>query len=272
MEDCKPAQTPIASDSDARDEKRADSKLCDRSEYRSIVGSLIYASVISRPDIAYAVSKVGQHMANPTAADMVSVKRILRYLRGTIHYTLVYRKNGSTELVGYSDADWGGDISTRRSTGGYVFLLAGAAISWCSKRQQTVALSSTESEYMALCAAIQEAIYLKALLTDLKYVPIDTSVEMQVDNQSAMRISVNNITSNRTKHIDVRYHFCREKVQGGVVHLKYIPTEFMLADILTKAVGSNILAKLLPTIIGMDSAIMRLKEGVKIHSHNLSAK
>jgi hypothetical protein len=262
MQDCKPVSTPILGSTleqlqAEEQDRKTEENMVNRTHYMSAVGGLIYLSVVSRPDISYAVSKAGQHMADPTMADMIKVKRIFRYLKGTSNYMLKYHKNGNTELMGYSDADWAGDQETRKSTSGYVFLLAGAAISWSSKRQQSVALSSTEAEYMAMSGAIQEAVYLKTLLVDLKYNTNvllhlqNTPLELHVDNQSAMKIAQNNITSNRTKHIDIRYHYCREKVQDGTVKLVYTPTTDMLADILTKAVGTVILKNAVPHIMGM---------------------
>jgi hypothetical protein len=268
MKECKPVSTPVLNPEDTSEAGRdIGAGPCDRAEYMSAVGGLIYLSVVSRPDIALAVSRVGQHMSNPTQVHMVAVKRIFRYLRGTTHYSLVYTREGNTDLQGYSDSDWAGDVATRKSTGGYVFMLGGAAVSWSSKKQQTVALSSTEAEYIALASAIQEAVYLKTLLADLCN-PNDESVLIFVDNQGAIKISKNNITSNRTKHIDIKYHYCREKVQDGTVRLDYIPSEFMLADILTKAVGAVVLGRLVPNITGM--LTMRLREGVERQPHSQS--
>jgi hypothetical protein len=271
MKDCRPVSTPVLNSAEMSDAGRdVGIEPCNKAEYMSAVGGLIYLSVVSRPDIALAVSRVGQHMANPTQADMVAVKRIFRYLRGTSHYSLVYAREGNTDLVGYSDSDWAGDLATRKSTSGYTFLLGGAAVSWSSKKQQTVALSSTEAEYIALTSAIQEAVYLKSLLADLQLVQDAESVLINVDNQGAIKISKNNITSNRTKHIDIKYHYCREKVQDGTVRLEYIPSEHMVADILTKAVGAVVLGRLVPRITGMTSAAgtMRLREGVEAQPHS----
>jgi hypothetical protein len=191
---------------------------------------------------------------------MVKVKRIFRYLRGTTNYSLVYNKAGNAELVGYTDSDWGGDLETRRSTSGHAFLLSGAAISWSSKKQQTVALSSTEAEYVALAGAVQETLYLKSLLADLSYGDGGAPIKIHVDNQSAIKISKNSVLSNRTKHIDIKYHFSRERVDDGTVVLEYIPTEHMLADVLTKAVGSTVLNKLVPKLFGITNILLR--EGV----------
>lgn len=139
------------------------------------------------------------------------------------------------DLVGYCDADFASDLDTRRSTTGYVFVYNGGAISWSSRRQQTVAASTTEAEYMAAAAAIKEALWLKKLLTDLR-IRSDTIV-IRADNQGAIKLLQNPITSMRSKHIDVIYHFARERVARKEVAFVYVRTEHMLADVLTKALS-----------------------------------
>jgi hypothetical protein len=220
----------------------------DREQFQSITGSLIYASVISRPDIAFAVGKISQKMTNPTVQDYTAAKKILRYLKGTMKHGPSYGRTGDRELTGYSDADWAGDTESRRSTTGFVFTLAGAAISWNSKRQPTVALSSTEAEYMAGCAAAQEAIYLKSLLKDLGY--SDKPINIYQDNQGAIAMGRNNMTTKRSKHIDIKYHFIREKVEEGTINLSYLPTTEMVADILTKHATKVALEKARPKLFG----------------------
>ncbi|KAM4577057.1 uncharacterized protein PAE49_006958 [Odontesthes bonariensis] len=135
--------------------------------YQSIVGSLLYAAMATRPDIAQAVSAVSKFNAEPNTAHMTAVKRILRYLKGTTNLALEYQRSESGTLVGFSDADWAGDQDDRRSTTGNVFLLTGGAVSWLSKKQNTVALSTAEAEYVALSQAAQECTWLKRLLSDL---------------------------------------------------------------------------------------------------------
>jgi hypothetical protein len=164
LEECKTAVTPI---SEEKDTTKKNSEPADKEEYMSMVGSLIYLAVVTRPDISYAVGRVGQRMSNPDKDDMIAAKRILRYVRANPVLGPIYVRHGEDILKGYADADWGGDKNTRRSTTGYLFTLAGAAISWCSKRQVTVALSSAEAEYMAVSWAAQEAIHLRGLLEDL---------------------------------------------------------------------------------------------------------
>ena len=142
-----------------------------------MVGSILYAAMCTRPDLSYAVQRLSRRLQEPRAEDLVAAKRVLRYLRGSSKYGITYGgQNGvypsgeklDTELFGYSDSDWGGDVETRRSTTGYVFLVNGGPISWASRLQPTVALSSTEAEYMAVCAAAQEAVYLRNLIGSLQ--------------------------------------------------------------------------------------------------------
>jgi hypothetical protein len=238
MQECKVVNTPVVA---GGSNIEADSKQYEnKTEYMSLVGSLIYLSVISRPDIAYAVSKAGQKMSNPSETDWIAAKRILRYLKGDNKSGPTYSINGSEELLGFVDSDWAGDINSRKSTSGYVFILGGAAISWSSKRQQTVALSSTEAEYMAASSAAQEAIYLRALLKDLGCVQ-ERPTKILQDNQGAIAMAKDVISSRRTKHIDIRYHFIRERIRNGDIHLEYEPTETMLADCLTKPVSKQVM-------------------------------
>jgi hypothetical protein len=139
-------------------------------------------------------------------------------------------------MIGFSDSNWAGDLETRRSTTGYVFKIGGAAVSWQSRLQQTVALSTTEAEYMAACAAVQEAIYLRRLLADLGIEQAGPTVIME-DNQGCCAMSTNPIHHQRAKHIDIRYHFVREQSARGTIKLLWIATEEQQADLLTKALG-----------------------------------
>ena len=145
-------------------------------------------------------------------------------------------------MIGYSDADWGGDADNRHSTTGNLFLMAGGAISWLSKKQAVVALSTSEAEYIALSLATQEAVWLKRLLTELR-VPNQPVVLME-DNQGAIAIAKNPIAHSRTKHIDIRYHYIREALQDGEINLLYCPTDEMTADLLTKLIPKGKFEKL----------------------------
>jgi hypothetical protein len=235
MGDCKPVATPA----DGSVQLVADdgySNLVDRGIYQSMVGSLLYAAVATRPDIAQAVSSVSRFNAAPTEAHLTAVKRVLRYLKGSAGLCLAYRSSssgGDDKAVGYSDADWAGDCDSRRSTTGSVFLAAGAAITWLSQRQKSVALSTTETEYVALCSSTQTAVWLRRLDGDLGKAATDATVVYE-DNQGAIAVAKNPIGHRRTKHIDIKYHYTRERVSDRTIALHYCQTKEMVADIFTK--------------------------------------
>jgi hypothetical protein len=217
--------------------------LCEQdvNTYRAMVGSLIYASISTRPDITHAVNMISRHMNAPMNVNMIMAKRILRYLNGTRHHGLLYTHNKNTsdqvELVGYCDADWGGDTSDRKSTTGYCTMINGNLISWSSKKQTTVALSSTEAEYMAITEVAKEIMWLRMILEEL-HVKIVTPTIIYVDNQSAIKISENDTEHDRTKHIDIRHYFVRDLINSGHIKLQWLPTAEQLADIFTKPLGS----------------------------------
>jgi hypothetical protein len=205
-----------------------------RFPYPELIGSLMYLSVTTRPDICQAVGALARYMATPTDKHWNVAKGVLRYLLGTADLGLVYgdvsKETGG--LVGYCDADFAGDLDTRRSTTGYVYLLNGGAISWSSRLQPTVAASTTEAEYMAGAYSVKEGLWLRKLMRDLGH-PLKV-LEIRGDNQSALKLMKHPIASQRSKHIDVIYHFVRERVEMGEVNFTYIKTEDMVADILTK--------------------------------------
>ena len=163
MEDSNPVETPFDAGTKLTKAEEGED-CCDQDKYQSAVGSLLYLSTRTRPDIAYAVGNVAIFSAKPTNHHWTAVKRILRYLNGTLNLGLLYSCDKEKELTGYSDADWAGDINDRKSTSGYIFQIGGAAVSWRSKKQTCVALSTAESEYMALARAFQEAIWMRQLL------------------------------------------------------------------------------------------------------------
>ena len=210
-----------------------------RATFQSAVGSLMYAMLGTRPDIAYAVSKVSRFTSNPDKSHWQAVKRILRYLRGTVDADLVYR-GPLTQLEGYTDADWAGDKDTRRSTSGFVFSIGSGAISWSSKRQPTVALSTCEAEYIGQTQATKEAIWLKSLLVELGTEDDGPSATIiHCDNQGAIALAANPVFHARTKHINIQHHFVREKVAEGKIQLNYVPTEQQIADGLTKPLSKD---------------------------------
>ena len=201
--------------------------------YSTLIGSLMYLSICTRPDIAQAVGALARHMAQPTVAHWTAAKTVLRYLAGTADFGITFGA-GPPGLAVYCDADYGGDIDTRRSTTAYVFNLNGGAITWASRLQPTVAASTTEAEYMAAAATIKEALWLRKLLRDLG---MDLScITIKADSQSSIKLLKNPIISNRSKHIDIVHHFARERVARNEVTFEYIRTDHMVADALTKPV------------------------------------
>jgi hypothetical protein len=196
-----------------------------------MVGSMLYLAISTRPDISYAVGELARFMAAPTSVHWQAAKGLLRYLAGTAAFGLVF--GGGEGLVGYTDADYAGCPDTRRSTGGYLFMMGGAAISWSAKRQPTVSLSTVEAEYVAASQAVREAVWLKLLEEELDV--HGGAVNIYADNQGAIKLLKNPVISARSKHIEVAYHFARERVQRGDVEFKFVRSEEMLADVLTKA-------------------------------------
>lgn len=205
--------------------------------YQEAVGSLLYAAQSTRPDIAFAVNAVSRYNNNPGKAHWAAVKRIFRYLQGTSHLRLEYTKSDSSDIVGFCDADWASDIDERRSITGYVFIRQGGALTWNTRKQQTIALSTTEAEYMAMSASVQEAMYLRNLQLEFNLNDVK-STNIFCDNRSALNLSQASNYSPRTKHIDIRHHYIREKVQAGSIKFVAISTDEMAADVLTKGLSS----------------------------------
>ena len=167
------------------------SKVVDPTNYQSMVGSLLYASVATRPDITHAVGAVSKYCCKPNETHLTAVKRILRYLKGTAEFCLKFTKSGNGGLVGYADADWAGDLDDRHSTTGYVFLMAGGSVSWLSKKQPIVALSTAEAEYVALSMTTQEAVWLRRFLSDLTTAEDQKPTVVMKDNQGTIAIAKN---------------------------------------------------------------------------------
>lgn len=250
MNNCKPSDNPVDSSQKLIKASHQDEAV-DQDTYQSAVGSLLYLSTKTRPDIAYAVGNVAKFTSKPTKQHWIAIKRIFRYLRGTINFGLKFTRDEDGSLSGYSDADWAGDIGDRHSTSGYVFKMGGAAVSWRSKKQACVALSTAEAEYVALAAATQEAVWLRQFNQDILDFP-SPCVTLYEDNQSAIAIAKNPQFHGRTKHIDIKFHYVREEVDKGTINLVFCPTDKMVVDVLTKGI-SNEKFKLFRKMLGMTS-------------------
>lgn len=205
--------------------------LSERIPYREAIGSLLYLSVVSRPDLTYTVNVLSQVLENPLVKHWNMVKRVFKYLKGTLQLGILYDSNSNRELEAFSDADYAGDIATRRSTSGSVFKYCGGAIAWTSAKQRSVALSTTEAEFVAASEATKELIWLKRLFSEISD---NQNVVLFIDNQSAIKLIKNPEFHNRSKHIDVRYKFVREKYQLGELNVNYINSENQEADLFTK--------------------------------------
>lgn len=204
-----------------------------RFPYREAIGCLNYIAGTTRPDISYAVNRAARYCNDPGQAHWLAVKRILRYLKGTINYTIIYNTGKYDQLTGYCDSDFAGDTDTSKSTSGYVFLFHGGPISWSSKLQTVTAISTTEAEYMSLSNATKECIWLRELLQGLG-IKLETTV-LHIDNQGAKGLAENPICHQRSKHIRTKFHRIREEIELGTVRLEFVETNNQAADCLTKS-------------------------------------
>lgn len=235
MQECKAVATPMETNQKLNKPKNVDAHLMKRLPYQSLIGSLLYLSTSTRPDIAYATSVLSQFNNCYDETHWIAGKRILRYLKGTLNHGLIFKRSDQP-LTGYVDADYAGCPIDRKSYTGYAFILAKCAVTWKAKKQSTTATSSTEAEYMALTEGAKEAIYLKRFATELG---VDIKrVVLYNDNQGAQKLARNPVFHDRTKHIDVRYHYTREVIEAGTVDTAYQPTENMTADVLTKSLNA----------------------------------
>ena len=203
--------------------------------YTNAIGTVMYSMISTRPDLAYSISLLSRYMSNPGKEHWNALKHLLKYINCTLNFGLFYKNRYDTlDLVGYVDSDFAGDRDSRKSTTAYYFTLGGNCISWKSQLQPLVALSSTEAEYIALTDAFKEAIWLQGLLKELQL--LKTEAVVYSDSQSAIHLSKNPVYHERTKHVDVKYHFVRDLIANGEVQIQKIPTEENPADMGTKIV------------------------------------
>ncbi|BBG94371.1 ABC-2 type transporter family protein [Prunus dulcis] len=235
MLDCKPADTPIVQNHHLGE--YPDQVPTNKERYQRLVGRLIYLSH-TRPDIAYAVSVVSQFMHSPSEDHMNAVLRILRYLKSAPGKGLMFSKHGHLNIDGYSDADWAGNVTDRKSTSGYFTFVGGNLVTWRSKKQNVVALSSAEAEFRGMTKGICELLWLRKLLTELGYKPTST-MNLFCDNKAAIAIAQNPVQHDRTKHVEVDRHFIKQKLEAKVFQFPFVKSEDQLADILTKAISSK---------------------------------
>jgi hypothetical protein len=187
----------------------------------------------TRPDICFVVNTLSQFLVEPIHVHLVSAKHVMRYLKGTLDCGLSYDGYHDFRLSGYIDSDWAGSVSDRKSTSGCCFSLGSAMISWQSRKQSSIALSTTEAEYIVACSASCEAIWLRKLLTGLFDLEMESTMIL-CDNQSCINMTENPLFHDKSKHIEIRYHYIRDMVQRGAIKLQYVNTDEQVADVLTK--------------------------------------
>ena len=203
-----------------------------RQKYQSIIGSLLYIMLGTRPDITYAVTKLAQFSVNPSNEHMIKAHDICRYLRSTRNYAMVFDGSLDEGLIAFTDSDWASDPIKRRSITGYFFKIAGCIFSWQSQAQKTIALSSTEAEYMALSDCSRQAVWIKSLLEELGFrIP---TVPICGDNQGSIFIGSNPVQERRSKHIDIRYHYVRQLIEEKKIELFFVEGANNPADLFTK--------------------------------------
>ena len=201
--------------------------------YAKAIGSLLWAVMVSCPDAAYAVGILSQFIQSPGQPHWEAVKRVITYLAATKDLWLTFGGKDAQGVVGYCDADWAGQPH-RQSISGYSFHIGNGAVTWSSKKQNVVALSSTKAEYVALTHAAKEALWLRTLFQEFNRQGHET-LTINCDNQGSIALSKDNKYHAHTKHIDVRYHFIRECVADGKIELSYVPTDDNVSDVFTKA-------------------------------------
>jgi len=230
MTNCKPSTTPA--DSRAKLAANDGPAVEDPTLYRSLAGALQYLT-FTRPDISFAVQQVCLFMHDPREPHLNALKHILRYLKGTLNYGLQLYPSNTSGLIAYTDADWAGCPTTRRSTSGYCIFHGNNLISWSSKRQHTVSRSSAEAEYRGVANAVAEITWLSNLLLEL-HCPLSKATLVYCDNISAVYLSTNPVQHQRTKHVEIDLHFVRERIAMGTVRVLHVPSSHQYADIFTK--------------------------------------
>jgi hypothetical protein len=230
MMDCKSMTTPMTTNPKLLCD--TSSEIVDATLYRQMIGSLMYLTN-TRPNICFVVNTLSQYMVEPRHVHLIATKHVMRYLKGTIEYGIKYDADCEFRLHGYSDSDWVGSVTDRKSTSGCCFSLGSGMISWFSRKQTSVALSTIEAEYMATCLACTEVVWLWKLLSGLFDIELDAT-SICCDNQSCIKLSVNSVFHDKSKHIGIKYHFIRDVVEKGVVKLHYVATNEHVANVLTK--------------------------------------
>jgi histone deacetylase 1/2 len=232
MTNCKAVTSPMSSSEKLTAHDGIPLQIEDITKYRSVVGALQYLTM-TRPDISYSVNKVCQYLHAPTSVHWMAVKRIIRYLKHTMHLGMNIRRSQSLLVSAFSDADWAGCPDDRCSTGGFAVFFGPNLVSWSARKQATVSRSSTEAEYKSLANATAEIIWVQSILAEIG-VPQPKVACLWCDNLGATYLSVNPVFHARTKHIEIDFHFVRERVANKLLDVRFIPSGDQVADGFTK--------------------------------------
>jgi hypothetical protein len=252
MEDCNKVCSPIVPG--CKLVKNEVGKAANPTEYKQMIGCLMYM-LATRPDMAFSVCLAARYMERPTEMHVAAVKRILRYLKGTLNLGILYKCKTDNNLIlqGWSDSDYAGDYDDRKSTSGYIFTMGTSAICWSSKKQPIVTLSTTEAEFVSAASCACQCIWVRSILQHLN-VKQDGSTFINCDNSSSIKLSKNPILHGRCKHIDVRFHFLRDLNKEGTIELRYCRSQDQLADMMTKALKLDTFCRLREGIGMCDSS------------------
>ncbi|GAB5371106.1 hypothetical protein AAMO2058_001551200 [Amorphochlora amoebiformis] len=259
MQNCKGVTTPMAPS--VKLTKDEEGPGVDQEKYRSIIGKIAYLATCTRPDLAYTVSKLSRYLNDPKRSHMLAVEYALRYIKRTLHYGLRFT-NAGTDMKMYVDADHAGCLDTRRSTSGCLIIFGGNLIHWRSKRQTIAVKSSAIAEYVALSEGLDELLWMRNLFLELD-VKLGSSMVYE-DNTACIRIAENPILSQKTKAVDLHFHYCRDHLQRGIYMLEYIPTDQQLADGLTKAVSGATLFKLAEAYLDTEAHVAPTKSAAEV--------
>lgn len=240
MSECNPHATPLPAEirltESMAPQMDAERHYMNDKPYRKLLGALMWAQVATRPDLSYAVGLLARFQANPGLQHWKALVHVLGYVKGTLDYKITYSrtKGGSVKPVEYVDVDFGGDYNTQRSTGGYIFMVASRLVSWSSKRQPTVALSTMEAEYMALTRGAQQGLWMYNFLMEID-LPQLLPITLYADNRSAIALAQSTKGHSQAKYIDIRHHYIREHIREGDISINSIPSAENYADLFTKS-------------------------------------
>ena len=217
-------------------------------QYMQMVGSMIYLTSI-RPGIMFVVNLLSRYLAHPTELHLQAVKKVLRYIKGTLSYGIFYKQSGNTELLAYTDSDYAGNLEDRKSTSGFLFVLSSGAVSWSLKKQPVLTLSTTEAEFIAAASCACQAVWLRRMLENLDNASAETTI-IYCDNSSTIKLSKNPVMHGRSKHIDVRFHFLRDLTRDGVVTLMHCCSCRRMRDVATNRPPSKCMGKYISSKYG----------------------